>query len=159
MELNKSTPTSDQLNVAGTFACGGNLVVTNLAGTLAAGDSFKLFNAGSYSGSIANVSLPPLVVGLAWQTNTLTMDGTLRIVATNRPVISSFALSGNNFLLSVTGGPAGSPYRVFMSTNLALPLTNWTPVWTDAFDLNGAGLFTNSSGATNAWQFFNLTVP
>ena len=159
MELNKSIPTNDQLNVNGTFTCGGNLVATNLAGTLEAGDRFKLFNVGSYSGSFASVSLPPLVSGLAWMTNTLTTDGTLRIVATNNPVISSFVLSGNSFLLSVTGGPAGSPYRVFASTNLVLPWTNWTPIWTDTFDLNGSGLFTNPAGSTNAWQFFNIRVP
>jgi autotransporter-associated beta strand protein len=159
VELNKTALTNDLLNVTGTLTCGGNLVVTNLAGTLAAGDSFKLFNAGSYSGSFAGVSLPPLVAGLAWQTNTLLADGTLRIVATNNPVISSFALSGNNFLLSVTGGPAGSPYRVFASTNLALPLTNWTPVWTDSFGLDGSGFFTNPANSTNALQFFNIRVP
>jgi len=159
MELNKAIPANDQLNVTGMFATGGNLVVTNLAGTLAAGDNFKLFNAGGYSGSFANVSLPPLVPGLAWQTNTLTADGTLRVVATNSPVISSLVLPDNSFLLSVTGGPASSPYRVFTSTNLALPLTNWTPIWTDRFDLNGSGLFTNPAGSTNSLQFFNIRVP
>ncbi len=159
MELNKMALTNDRLNVAGTLGFGGNLVVTNLAGTLAAGDNFKLFNAGGYSGSFANVSLPPLVSGLAWMTNTLTTDGTIRIDATNSPVISSFVLSGNSLRLSVTGGPVGSPYRVFTSTNLVLPLTNWTPIWTDTFDLGGSGLFTNPASATNAQQFFNITVP
>ena len=134
-------------------------MVTNLAGTLAAGDGFKLFNAGSYSGSFANMSLPPLVPGLAWVTNTLMSDGTLRIVATNNPVIFSLILPDNSFLLSVTGGPASSPYRVFTSTNLALPFTNWTPIWTDTFDLNGSGLFTNPAGSTNGLQFFNIRIP
>ena len=159
MELSKSPLTNDLLNVTGTLGFGGNLVVTNLSGTLAAGDSFKLFNAGGYSGSFASVSLPPLVSGLAWQTNTLTADGTLRIVATNSPVVSSFVLSGNSVVLSVTSGPAGSPYRVLTSTNLILPLTNWTPVWTDTFDLNGSGQFTNLVNPANAQQFFNIIVP
>jgi autotransporter-associated beta strand protein len=159
MELSKNPLSNDLLNVTGTLALDGNLVVTNLAGTLAAGDSFKLFNAGGYSGSFAGVSLPPLVSGLAWITNTLTADGTLRIVATNSPVISSFVLSGDSFLLNVTGGPAGSPYRVLTSTNLVLPLTNWTPVWTGSFDVNGSGQFTNLADPANAQQFFNIVVP
>jgi hypothetical protein len=138
---------------------GGTLVLTNLDGLLAAGDSFKLFNAGSYSGAFA--SLSPAIPGpkLVWYTNTLATDGTLRIAAAAPPSINSFAPSGNGFLLSVTSGPPGSPYRVLSSTNLVLPLTNWTPVWTDSFNLYGSGIFTNPAGSTNAQQFFNIVVP
>jgi hypothetical protein len=32
---------------------------------------------------------------------------------------------------------------VFTSTNIATPLTNWTPVLTNAFDINGAFHVTN----------------
>jgi len=159
MELSKNPKTNDLLNVTGTLACGGNLLVTNLAGTLAAGDSFKLFNAGIYTGSFAGILPATPGPGLVWNTNTLATDGIIRIAAATNPVVSSFALSGNSFLLSVTGGPPDSPYRVLTSTNLVLPLTNWTPVWTDTFDLYGSGRFTNPAGSTNARQFFNIVVP
>jgi hypothetical protein len=46
-----------------------------------------------------------------------------------------------------------------MSTNLTLPLTNWTPVWTDTFDLSGSGQFTNPFSPSTPQQFFNLVVP
>jgi autotransporter-associated beta strand protein len=159
MELNKTALANDRLNVTGTLNFGGTLMLTNLDGLLAAGDSFKLFNAGNYSGAFA--SLSPAIPGpkLVWYTNTLATDGTLRIAAAAPPSINNFAPSGNGFLLSVTSGPPGSPYRVLSSTNLVLPLTNWTPVWTDSFNLNGSGLFTNPAGPTNAQQFFNIVVP
>jgi hypothetical protein len=158
MELNKTALTNDQLNVIGTLNYGGTVALTNLAGTLAAGDSFKLFSAGTFSGAFASVSPVIPGPGLVWNTNTLATDGTLRIAAVP-PVINNVTQSGNSFLLSITGGPPGSPYRVLTSTNLLLPLTNWTPAWTDTFNLNGSGQFTNPASSTNAQQFFNIVVP
>jgi hypothetical protein len=56
--------------VLGALTCGGTLIVTNIGVVaLAAGDSFKLFNAASYSGAFAKVILPPLPAGLGWNTN------------------------------------------------------------------------------------------
>ncbi len=48
MEINKSSLTNDQLLVSGSLNYGGTLVVTNLGGTLAGGDSFQLFHAGAF---------------------------------------------------------------------------------------------------------------
>ena len=56
MELDKSAGTNDVV-VADTVSYGGTLVVTNLAGTLAVGDTFKLFTAGSHSNNFAGVVL------------------------------------------------------------------------------------------------------
>jgi len=159
MKLNKTAQTNDQLKITGTLTCGGSLVVTNLSGTLAAGDGFKLFNAGGYSGLFANVFLPPLVDGLAWQTDALMTDGTIRIVATICPVISNSVQSDDRFLLSVTGGPVSSPFRLLASANLVLPLTNWAAVRTDTFDLFGSGQFTYSFDPSTSQQFFNVAVP
>ena len=58
MEVNKTAATKDQLNCTGTITYGGTLNVTNLAGTLAAGDSFKLFNAGTYTGNASWACTP-----------------------------------------------------------------------------------------------------
>lgn len=81
LEINKTAGLRDRLVVAGTLTLGGTLSVTNLAGTLAAGDSFALFTAGSYSGAFAAYSLPALPAGLGWNTSTLATDGTLRVVS------------------------------------------------------------------------------
>jgi hypothetical protein len=60
---------------------GGSLILNNISGPFAATNSFKLFDAASYSGSFA--SIVPSIPGyqLAWDTSTLTNDGTLRIKA------------------------------------------------------------------------------
>jgi len=78
MELSKSTATCDQLAVTGTLSLGGNLVVTNLGGTLAAGDSFTLFQATNFNGTFSSVSLPTLQSGLTWNTSGLT-SGTIKV--------------------------------------------------------------------------------
>jgi len=114
IELNKSAAANDAVRGLSNITYGGTLMVTNLGGSLAAGDSFKLFNAGSYSGSFASLSPALPGPGLVWNTNTLATDGTLRIAAAAPP-------ARNN----VASGPPGAPFRVFMATNLILPLINW----------------------------------
>jgi hypothetical protein len=71
IELDASQSTNDQINVAGTFTMAGPMTVTNLAGTLLLGQTFRLFNAGTFSGHFSTITLPPLSAGLAWNTNNL----------------------------------------------------------------------------------------
>jgi autotransporter-associated beta strand protein len=78
---NGGMPTNDVANITGTFTQGGTLTVTNIGtNALAAGDSFKLFNAATYASSFANLTLPALTNGLSWKTNTLATNGTLAVV-------------------------------------------------------------------------------
>ncbi len=70
-ELNKASSTADRLSVVGTLNCNGTLQVTNAAGTLAHGDSFQLFTAGTVGGSFSSLSLPALASGLVWDTSAL----------------------------------------------------------------------------------------
>jgi hypothetical protein len=53
---------------------------------------------------------------------------------------------------------AGGLYTVLTSTNLALPLTNWTPLNTGIFGVNGNFSSTNAMG-TNGQQFYILKLP
>ncbi len=80
MEIQKITGAKDLADAAGTITYGGTLVVTNLAGTLANGDSFKIFNAAVYAGSFNALNLPPLAGGLTWSTAALNTSGTLSVV-------------------------------------------------------------------------------
>ena len=78
-EISHSPLTNDSAIISGALTNGGTLIITNIgADALAAGDSFKLFNAASYSGAFASAVLPPLPAGLAWNTNSLNTNGTLR---------------------------------------------------------------------------------
>lgn len=86
----------DQIVCGGTVTYGGVLQVANLAGTLTTNNTFRLFSAASYAGAFASISPAP-GAGLAWSTNTLRTDGTLRIV-------TGVALTPTNLTVSVTGG-------------------------------------------------------
>ncbi len=80
-ELNKTAASRDSLAVTGALVLAGTLEVSNLAGTLALGDSFDLFDATTCSGSFSTFSLPVLPAGLAWDTSALTAFGVIRVVA------------------------------------------------------------------------------
>ena len=84
LEMNAAAQTNDQINVAGTLNCGGTLYVANLAGALAPGQSFKLFNAGNFSGAFSALVLPVLNSRMAWDTNNLSA-GILSVVAVPPP--------------------------------------------------------------------------
>ena len=158
-EISKSPLTNDVAKVFGALTCGGTLIVTNIgATTLAAGDSFKLFNAASYSGEFSKIILPSLPAGLGWNTNGINTNGSLAVVIASKPVIGPLALSGNSLVMSGSGGVANASYYLLASTNVAQPLSNWTRLLTNQFDNNGNFNFTNAFG-TNAQNFYLLQVP
>lgn len=78
-QINKTTVTADRLTVTGALALAGTLHVTNLDGSLAAGDSFTLFSAGSITGSFATVAFPSLGSGLVWDPAALGTSGTITV--------------------------------------------------------------------------------
>ena len=67
-------------------------------------------------------------------------------------------LAGGNLAFSGTNGPAGAQYRILMTTNLALPLSSWTPVWTNVFGTDGSYGYTNAPGL-NPEGYFLLVSP
>ena len=68
MEINQTAGIRDSLAATGSLTFGGTLAVTLVAGSPVSGSSFTLFEASSFSGSFASVSLPTLSSGLAWDT-------------------------------------------------------------------------------------------
>ena len=156
-KISHSPLTNDSAIVLGALANGGTLIVTNIGGTqLAAGDSFKLFNAASYSGAFSIVKLPSLPVGLAWNTNSLNTAGTISVVLATAPVIGSFQFFGNNLGFSGTGGVGNASYILLGATNLATPAGNWTPLLTNQFDSAGNNFTTNAGDA--AQTFYRLQL-
>jgi autotransporter-associated beta strand protein len=80
------------------------------------------------------------------------------IVVKAKPVLGKPVVSGGNFILSGTNGPAGQVYRILSSTNVALPVINWTPVFTNVFAPDGSYTYTNSPLTSKA-TFFKLVSP
>ncbi len=155
-EISHTPLTNDAAKIFGALANGGTLIVTNIGGTsIAAGDSFKLFNAASYSGTFANVKLPTLTFGLAWNTNSLNTAGIISVVVNTTPVFGGLSVLGNNLVLSGTGGVGNANFILLGTTNLASP--NWTPLLTNQFDGSGNFIFTNAPG-TNDQNYFRLQL-
>ena len=81
IELNKTLGTNDCIRGVTNLIFGGTLVVTNLSGVLAQNNTFKLFEAPSFSGAFDAMVLPELSSGLTWDTSNLTNNGTLKVAA------------------------------------------------------------------------------
>lgn len=160
IQLNKALATNDVIVSSASMSYGGVLSLTNLSIGLTAGDSFKIFAAGSYSGAFTNI-LPAIpAVGLAWNTNTLVSDGTLSIVAapTLRPQIASITAIGSDLVISGSNGPAGWPYLVLTSTNLTMPASAWNISATNNFDAGGNFIFTNPADPAHPQLFYMLRL-
>jgi len=83
-------------------------------------------------------------------------------IFTNKPAVLSFALNGSNVSISGTNGQAGDAYYLLTSTNVALPLAQWTVAATNVVSSVGAnGSFTfigtNVVAPTDQQQFYILS--
>ncbi len=134
MEVDRTAGTNDLLVTSSTspttITYGGTLRIVTLTGTIAAGNTFKLFSASNYSGMFAALSPATPGVGLAWNTNTLAADGILRVISTvntNRANIG-MSVSGNQLTLSWPSDHVG--WRLQVQTNtLAVGIrSNWVDV-------------------------------
>jgi hypothetical protein len=83
----------------GNITYGGTLALTITGEALTAADSFKLFSStNTYSGAFTSISPTTPGTGFAWNTYTLTADGTLRIMATSQPDLTSEVLGAGTQL-------------------------------------------------------------
>jgi len=159
-DLSKSPFTNDSVKVLGTLANGGALIVTNISATaFAAGDTFKLFNAASYSGTFSKLILPPLPAGLGWNTNGINTNGTLAVVITAKPLVGAVAASGSGLAFHGTGGVANGDYYLIGTTNMATPVSSWQRLRTNQFDNNGNFDFTNPPNPNWPQGYYQLLVP
>jgi len=134
---------------------GGTLKV-QLNGTLSGNMVFKLFDAASYSvASFAGFDLPALTAPLTWDTSSLTVDGTLRVIG--GPVIGSFGVAGDgNFQLSGTGA-TDQPYRILATTNVADP-ASWSQVDSGTF-AGGLFSFKDLTSTNYPRRFYRVVTP
>jgi autotransporter-associated beta strand protein len=156
MEISKSPKTNDQLIASGALNYGGTLVVTNLAGTLAGGDSFALFQAGSFNGTFASTSLPVLVAGLSWNTASLSC-GILSVVQT-APTNLAWAVSGTNLSLSWPGDHLG--WRLLVQTNnLAGGVSQNTNDWKTVYNSQQTNRIVLPVAPALTAEFYRLVYP
>lgn len=161
VRINKSaSPSNSLVAVSGTLTNSGNGTVTvaNLGtAALQAGDSFQLFSQPLLNGQALTITPAP-GSGLAWNNN-LAVNGSIAVVSTavQVPVLSSIVtFSGTSCSFSFSG-PSGQSYAVLMSTNVALPLADWTHLSTGVFGVSPVN-FADTT-ATNAHRFYRITSP
>jgi autotransporter-associated beta strand protein len=145
VQVQHSPLTNNAVKVSTTLFEGGTLNVTNIgAASLTNGDSFKLFSATNYSSSFARFVLPPLGPNLAWRTATLNSNGVISIIPLIPPVIVAARVESGNLVCNGTGAPADWTYYVLSSTDVSLPLAQWTHIATNQTDAGGNFFVTNS---------------
>jgi autotransporter-associated beta strand protein len=143
---------------------GGTLTVSNLGPSLQANDTFTLFTAGSYSNSFAASSLPPLAGNLAWDTASLTLNGTISVVTvasvTISPAATNAECASTITLAAIAGGTPPLTYQWYDNqTNLIAGATTATltlPNVTSSQAGNYSVLVANDAGSASA--IASLTV-
>jgi hypothetical protein len=139
-EIKLDSTTNDVVQAGGTLMYGGTLSLVPEA-PLAAGNSFKVFNAATYTGSFSGITPSTPGAGLTWNTSQLS-SGVISVSGSSTAVISSTKLSGTNLVFSGSGGTASAPYYVLSTTNLL------TGPW-----------ITNSTGSFTPTGTFSVTNP
>jgi uncharacterized protein with beta-barrel porin domain len=157
MKLNKAGATNDVLSVAGTLNYGGTLSLTNLSGTLAATDTYKLFSAGSYTGSFARLSPAIPGTGLAWNTNTLATDGILRLASTVNTARTNITMVKSNNQLNLSWPADHTGWRLQVQSNsVSVGLrSNWVDVAGSTVTNNVSITISPANGAV----FYRMVYP
>jgi hypothetical protein len=147
------------VSVVSNLVLGGTINVTNGAG----------FTSGIYTllayGKTLSGNLPTLAATPAtghdylYSLNTNTPNQVNLVVAPPpAPVFGGIQIvNGTNVVVSGSGGTTNFSYYVLATTNLALPLANWTLLATNQFFPDGSFAFTNA--LMNAQVFYQLQYP
>jgi hypothetical protein len=112
---------------------------------------------GSFTWGSPVIGNKPIGTACALDTNT---PGQVKLVISSTPPsLSLAALAETNLVLNATGGMANATCWLLTSTDLALPLGNWTRVATNRFNASGGLLLTNVPASNWPALFFRLQLP
>jgi hypothetical protein len=133
-------------------------------------DSSPSWPIATAAGGITNFSVDKFSVDASAFANDLaggkfsvqTNGNSLLLVFTSRPpppVFADIVFNGANLVFSGSGGVTGDNYLVLTTTNLSLPLADWTRLVTNQFEAGGGFRFTNRPAANSPQQFYMLQLP
>jgi autotransporter-associated beta strand protein len=153
------TPTNLFVTQTVTFTDASTGSITNWVWNF--GDGHSVTNSSNASVTHAYAAAGTCTVSLtvtgAGGSNTSTRSSYMMVKP--KSVLGGVAVTSNGKLvMSGTNGPAGAQYRILTTTNVALPVANWTPVWTNVFGTSGGYGYTNTPGVNPA-GFFLLVSP
>ncbi len=156
-----STANPAMFSVNNNVTSSNGTAVVNLGGNTVGVGSYLIMN---YGGNASGTFIPSIVNGSVTG-GTAAIDGgmpnQLRFVVIGRqPGIAGFSLSGSTLSISGTNGTTGISYGILSTTNLALPLSQWTPGVSKAFTDGSGNFSTNVTiNVTNQQQFYILRSP
>jgi hypothetical protein len=155
------TPVSDLITGVSTMTYGGTLSVTNItsdATPLAAGDTFTLFTASSYTGAFVVTNLPALPGGLGWS-NSLAANGSLTVVVAatvnTTPTNLVAVVNGGNLELSWPADHTG--WRLQAQTNTLA--TGFNTNWVDVAGSATVNAVTNVINPAKGSVFYRMVYP
>ena len=145
---------SDAVVVGGDLFLTGQLNVTNAGGFGVS--AYTIFTcAGALTFDQLVLASAPAGYNYSFNTNT---PGVVKLIVApiTPPIFGNLNISSKtNLVMSGSNGAPLGNYYVLSSTNLALPLANWTRVATNQYDASGKFIFTNPISA-NQQNFFRL---
>jgi hypothetical protein len=144
---------NDSIVCSNSVTYGGTLNLVNVSGSpLAIGNTFQVFSATNYSGSIASFNPPTPGTGLAWRLS----GGTISVVtgSSTVPVVGSAKIVSGSLVLTGSGGTPNGNYSVYATTNLVSGV--WLPVLTNTFDASGNFAVTNTVAPGVPAQFYRV---
>jgi hypothetical protein len=71
----------------------------------------------------------------------------------------SILRDGTKMVIVGTGGPPGATNRIMTSTNITLPISQWSPVATNQFDGSGGFRYTNVINTGLPARYFRIALP
>ncbi|HSU56155.1 MAG TPA: hypothetical protein VLT36_19005, partial [Candidatus Dormibacteraeota bacterium] len=97
----------------------------------------------------------------AFEATTGALGGTFTIVQlVFTPTITQTILrTGNQMIINGAGGIGSATYRILTSTNIAAPVAQWTPLFTNQFNASGAFSYTNIIQPNVRAQYFRVSEP
>jgi autotransporter-associated beta strand protein len=161
MDIDRSANLNDQVTGMTSVTYGGTLDVSHIYDdTYIMGDKYKLFSAQSYHGSFANIVPAMPNTGnpaTGWDLSYLAIDGTLR-VGVLRPWIGNYQVSGGSIIINGLAGEPNSPFDLLSSTNVALPISQWTTNQSGFIQGDGTFSVTNAVDPSKPQEFFRIQM-
>jgi len=151
-----------------TIAVTGNLTLDSTLNIAGAGGftatNYTLFTyTGTAGGQPVLGATPAGFEGYTYSlfTNTAAKEVLLEVSPPSPPSFgsASFNSSNGSLILSGASGATNGAYNVLTSTNIALPLNQWTPIATNQFNSSGNFIFTNAVQTNVSQRFFLLQLP
>jgi len=118
--------------------------------------------AGAYTFAQLNAAYPThFPISWAAQLGSVVTNGSGQIVVglPLSPCLTGIGLSRTTLAIAATNGLPGGTYYLLTSTNLAFPVSQWTPVLTNSFDANGnLNLITNILNPGDLLRYYVLLM-